>query len=629
MKTQHIYGSLLAALILTAQGCGGGNSGDAAAAPTNAAVVVDVPAPSPSPAASGEPAAATDLAKPLTATFAKPPDPATVTPQSAYLITAEGEPVAGTLAIYETSIVFTPQTSLRLVTTYTFVLTPALKDVSGAPLLTEEKRVRFTTRDGQWQAPQTLMADLNHRNLPWPPGLDLDPQGNAVVAVAQQKEEANYPTDILARRFDRLSNAWSEITLLANRQDANVGYLNTRAAPNGDFAVYWLDYIRREAGTPYGFAPGSIWGARYLNNQGGWRLAQQWAGDFTYTLCCAFQTVAFTPDGNGWFVWRAVDAMMGGNTQKVQATQLLADGTFGSTSTLGQNNFFTDPAAGTEKTNIRLPDFPVAIDGQGRATVSHVTTDTVFDPATQTNGPERCYINRYSPGTGWSAREQVQDAGFPNSCSVTDLRSNKKGQILTRTLPPSGEKVDPLDLSVTQVWANMYDPQLGWTGSVRLNIADPNEDGPPVMMDIDEAGNAMVLWVGYGYADPAENGPRYVRYEPGTGWTKPQRLDVYSTLPAGYEQNYCTHFELDAQGNGIAVFQLFNSSVTPGILSGFAVLRYIKGQGWSKPQLIPTTELAFVRYLRLIGIDDAGRAMLAWTEKQPDGKWRVQLTRFE
>jgi hypothetical protein len=173
----------------------------------------------------------------------------------------------------------------------------------------------------------------------------------------------------------------------------------------------------------------------------------------------------------------------------------------------------------------------------------------------------------------------------------------------------------------------MYDPQLGWTGSVRLNT-DPNEDSPALMMDIDEAGNAMVLWAGYDYADPAENGQRYARYVPGVGWTKPQRLNIEGALPAGYAPNYCTHFELDAQGNGIAVFQLDKSGDNPG-RKGFAIMRYLKDQGWSKPLFVSTTDTAFVRYIRVFGVDDAGRAMLAWTEKQADGKWQVQVSRFE
>jgi hypothetical protein len=190
-------------VLATGCGSGGGNTSSGEPA-SNAAVTIEIQAAAPG----------ASLAQPLSATFARAPSPASVNTQTVYLLAADGAPIEGTVAINETSIIFTPQTTLALATTYTFVLTTALQDVSNTPLLAEEKRVSFTTRDGAWQAPQTLISGLNHGNIPWPPGIDLDPQGNAVLAVTQQQQGASYPTDVLSRRFDRATNTGKMPTLV-------------------------------------------------------------------------------------------------------------------------------------------------------------------------------------------------------------------------------------------------------------------------------------------------------------------------------------------------------------------------------------------------------------------------------
>jgi hypothetical protein len=637
MKRMLFCGVVGAAAVLAA--CGGGSSGSGAAPSPTAEqpVVISVPTAASAPAAAAS-APPVSLAKPLSATFPRPPAPASVNPQTAYLMGPDGQAVEGTLAINETAVEFTPKTVLSLATRYTFVLTTALKDTAGNALLTENKTASFTTRDGQWTEPEWIAgtaATDNGTLVSGMPGVDVDPQGNAVVAWAARESSTPFATRAFARRFDRATNTWGPETLLSTRQDANLWAPRVSAAGNGDFAIYWEDFVRSETDAPAWYTRGAVWGARYVTAQGGWQAATLWAGDYTYSMCCHWNSLAMGPSGDGWFMSQQFERSAGRDVSKVLALPLNADGTLGAPTTLAEGVVHSDPALGNSRVRAAITGTPLGIDAQGRTYVSSRTIDDGVDPLIHPNGRWiRCNLNRHTPGQGWAPPQVVQDAGYPFSCGIGDIRVGPKGHVLSlRFSGPSRVNQPTTTAGGSETWVNMQDPQRGWIGSVQLHT-EPNEDSRGTMMDVDGEGNAIVLWIGYGYADASRSGMRFAKFTPGVGWSAPQSFDFQGALPANFTPD-TTYFKFDAQGNGLVVFQLHDTSRpapnAPGYYynTSYAAVRYLKGQGWQKPHIFRTGDTVRTWYLRTFGIDAAGRAMLAWSEQQADGKWGVRVTRFE
>jgi hypothetical protein len=226
MRT-HFYTSLLMGLALLHQGCGGNESTTPV---PGTGITIQVP--SPVPTSTPTPG---DLALPLRASFTKPLDPGSVNAQSVYVTNAEGTRVEGVVAIEEQTITFKPQTSLSLATTYTFILTPAIKDINGNALLAQEQKVSFTTRDGVWTQPEVISSQSAATNdtVVGQPALDVDPQGNAMVMWTARPLQNKFATQMYASRFDRELSRWEPQTLLTNRQDANFWVGRVRAAGNG------------------------------------------------------------------------------------------------------------------------------------------------------------------------------------------------------------------------------------------------------------------------------------------------------------------------------------------------------------------------------------------------------------
>jgi hypothetical protein len=579
--------------------------------------------------------------KPLSVSLARVADPATVNSTTVRLTLQDSRtPIEGTVSVSETEVRFEPRTVLALNTRYTLLVTTGVKDSSGQPLLANDFSSTFTTRDGVWTEPEWvgsrggIPADFHLQESG--ASVDVDPQGNAVVAWVGQEAGAAYPTHVYARRFDRAAAAWGPPTLLAARQDASVYVPQVVAAANGDFGIYWEDYIRSATEPPAWWRAGSIWGARYLASRGGWQQGTQWAGDYSSNgVCCQRSRLVLEPDGNGTFLFTSTERFAGGFTKRVRAHALMADGSLGAVTTLLRVDNYTDPALGNDKFDTALLGMPLAMADDGRTYVYTFANDYNVDTLLHPRGyTRRCYLHRYTPGQGWTAPERVQDSGYEDTCSVSDIRVNAKGQILAYSpLGPSLARSPGTNPGGTESWTRLFDPQSGWSDSVRVN-AEPNEDARGTMMDIDDEGNAMLLWIGYDLTDPSVSALRYARYQPGAGWSAPQRVDFQSALPAGYGVA-TTYFKFDRQGNGLAVFQLVDGSRPDPVLAdrnlytGFAAVRYLKGLGWQRPHVITTDRTANTWYRPTFGLDAAGRAVLAWGEIREGGQWGVRVARFE
>lgn len=122
---------VITAMVLVVSSCGGGGGGD-----SQPDVILPDETP-PAVVSTSPTAGATGVAVngTLSITFSEAMNPATLTPAAIRLESADGTPVPGTISYSGLTVVFTPASPLAFSSSYTLVVSTAVKDLVGHPLV--------------------------------------------------------------------------------------------------------------------------------------------------------------------------------------------------------------------------------------------------------------------------------------------------------------------------------------------------------------------------------------------------------------------------------------------------------------------------------------------------------------
>jgi hypothetical protein len=151
-----------------------------------------------------------------------------------------------------------------------------------------------------------------------------------------------------------------------------------------------------------------------------------------------------------------------------------------------------------------------------------------------------------------------------------------------------------------EIRANRYEPGTGW-GTGRVISSNLSGDAQLPQVAVDPDGNATVVWM---QAEGAVQGIWACRYEVGSGWGAPQRVD--SSDARAWNPQVAT----DSAGRALVVWVQGGGGVGNAVWSS----RYEPGTGWGAAQVLQdagNSNAAFV------AMDRAGNAVAVWD--QSDG----------
>jgi hypothetical protein len=229
----------------------------------------------------------------------------------------------------------------------------------------------------------------------------------------------------------------------------------------------------------------------------------------------------------------------------------------------------------------------VAVDADGNALAVWVQQST--------SGPagSLIYSNRYTPGSGWAAEQQI---GTIDSASP-QIAIDASGNGLAVWAQQDGMSAN--------IRFNRYTAGMGW-GMEDQVVMDDTGIGfsdPQIAMDAD--GNALAVWY---QSDRSTSNVKASRYTPGMGWDADEFIES-GTGVAGFPE-----IAIDANGNAIAVWHQEDGMIgssPPSIRAN----RYTAGAGWGVDEAIETGD-GFALYPR-VAIDADGNAFAIW--QQSDG----------
>ena len=202
--------------------------------------------------------------------------------------------------------------------------------------------------------------------------------------------------------------------------------------------------------------------------------------------------------------------------------------------------------------------------------------------------------NTFVPGTGW---------GTP-----VPAESDSTGNVVTPHLAvnPAGNAVAVWtwdDWSWMNVWANTYEPGIGWANETLLET-DNRGWAFDVEVAIDSAGAAMAVW------SQNSDTPLYNlfanRFVPGTGWESPTLLENNDIWDALLPQ-----VAFDASGAAIVVWEQYVGGNWQDIYGN----RYAPGVGWEG--------------VVLVGLGETGNAMDPQLAADPSGNVTAVWSQFD
>jgi len=264
------------------------------------------------------------------------------------------------------------------------------------------------------------------------------------------------------------------------------------------------------------------------------------------------------------------------------------------------------------------------------------------------------YSSYYKVGTGWGSALLVETSNTGHAYHpVIALAPDGKG-ICVWHQEDSGRK---------DIWTNMFDPYSGWGTPGTLETEDV-EDAFSPSLDMDDGGNAMVLWL---QSEGPANNVMACRYSVVTGWGEPENIEsdpgtvyngpvialdpsgdgfatwsqysgssynlivnrfdvsdgwgVHEVLDGGDHNSITPDLEVDPSGNACIVWVILRGSEETIFSSTL-----INGMGWTGAEMIEQTSGRGV-YPR-IGMDEDGNAVAVWSHD--DGRsFNVWANRFE
>jgi hypothetical protein len=298
------------------------------------------------------------------------------------------------------------------------------------------------------------------------------------------------------------------------------------------------------------------------------------------TVCCAHNTITFTPATNWGFATTYTVTISGGASGvKNLAGNPLSAGASWTFTTSGMPAPATVISSGTDSAS----GAQLAMDASGTAIAVWV----------QGNG---IWSNRYVPGTGWGVATPISSGtGGAEAPQVTMGGSGTATAVWHQW-----------DGAQNSIYANRYVLGTGWgtatiikTGAGQAQVA------------MDASGNAIAVW-------PESLGAIWNiyanRYILGTGWGMETLIQTTSG------DAYLPQVAMDNNGDAIAVWAQYDAQ------SSIYANRYVPGTGWGTATYFDTG--SSWDYVPQVAVADSGAAMVVWTGHTGtvlDNSFRVYL----
>jgi hypothetical protein len=231
----------------------------------------------------------------------------------------------------------------------------------------------------------------------------------------------------------------------------------------------------------------------------------------------------------------------------------------------------------------RLAAYPkIAVDSAGNAFVLWLEGESY---------PNNVYVNRYSPGTGWSSPQQIATNVGP--AAWTNISFDKSGNAMA--IWGQSDSSDHY-----RIYSCRYVAGSGWgeSGVVDNNTLDSIEPA----LTVDSSGSFRSVWVQFTGTSSEIYGSRYTA---GSGWDAPQLIGTGGNARS-------PRVATDHLGNVFAAWQQYDpNDVYPGDAKVYAN-RFTAGSGWgSQSQLMNTLGGADVPEL---AVDSRGHASVIWSQ---------------
>lgn len=196
---------------------------------------------------------------------------------------------------------------------------------------------------------------------------------------------------------------------------------------------------------------------------------------------------------------------------------------------------------------------------------------------------------RYSPGSGWSAPQELSTTG-PDDAMVPQIALDSSGNAIVVWYQGDGVRCN--------IWARRYAQGAGWDNA--LLIESDTGDASRVAIAMNPSGNAVAVWHQFGgsYSYIWSN-----RYVAGSGWGTAERIETGNVGDAVDAEG-----GLAANGDAIAVW-----SQLDGLRTNIVANRYRAGIGWDNAALIETDD-AGNAWEPHLAVDPSGNGVAVWSQ---------------
>jgi hypothetical protein len=203
---------------------------------------------------------------------------------------------------------------------------------------------------------------------------------------------------------------------------------------------------------------------------------------------------------------------------------------------------------------------------------------------TQTNG---FWSSRYTPSGGWSPVERISGGG--DALPTAKVAMGAAGNAVA---------VWAQFFVNSNIFTNRYTPSGGWGLSHQIDDASGDGAAPQVAMGAN--GWVIAVWA---QSDGARDDVWSNRYEPGSGWGTPERIETNNTLEASGAQ-----VAVDANGNAVAVW-----AQSDGTRFDIWSNRYAPSSRWADARRIEANNSGDALRPQ-VGADADGNAVAVWQQ---------------
>jgi hypothetical protein len=381
---------------------------------------------------------------------------------------------------------------------------------------------------------------------------------------------------VWSNHYDAQTDAWAE-SVTIDGPTAIVGQLSTSLSANaaGDVVAAWSEYEGIYIGLER-----ELWVNRYEAATGSWTGPEQipTAGG------ADSPDIAIDAEGNAWLVWV-------GPPEADSGERALWASHYDAVSSLW------GPA------QLLLFDETEAVYRPQLGTDAAGNTTVIWEAGSRTGPGKLIRALRWEAGA-WTSPVALASSAYG---SIPHLAVNAAGEVIV-AWAHSDQYDQPRQLAAIR-----YDVAAGSWGAVDV----ANTDGAPrvggAQVGLDAAGNATVLWTGWG---PELDGNELwsSRNTPGAGWGAPEKV-------AGTHSNFWS-LAVSGTGNVIATWLHtpypadLDAGIDPGPSDVFVARYDAESSSWFAPELMEDGDEE--TGIPAVAFDDQDNAMLIWGQAQAD-----------